>query len=134
MVDGKRSYIMSCIRGKDTKPELALDKALRESGVLGYERNYKNIVGKPDFVWLDRGLVVFLDGCFWHGCPEHFRLPKTNVDFWRGKIERNRRRDINVEKELIADGWKVLRIWEHEIKNDLDVQINRIRHCLDNLT
>ena len=132
MTDSKRSQIMSCIKGKDTKIELALDAALKVAGVSGYERNCGGILGRPDFVWSDCRLIVFLDGCFWHGCPEHFRLPKTNIDFWREKIERNMKRDFDVKTRLVDDGWIVLRIWEHDIKNSIDGCVGKIKRCLGN--
>jgi len=76
----------------------------------------KDIPGKPDFVFLDRKLAVFIDGCFWHYCPICGHLPKSNKSYWHAKIKRNRDRDIRISSELEACGWKVMRIWEHELK------------------
>lgn len=121
----KRSEIMSRIRGRDTKPELAVRECL-DGRAFRYQP--RNIPGNPDFGNAKRKLTVFVDGCFWHGCPEHFRLPKTNTEFWRRKIERNMERDKAVTGSLINKGYKVLRIWEHEIKSDLEGAICRINN------
>lgn len=76
----------------------------------------KGIFGKPDFANKSRKVVLFIDGCYWHGCPEHYKESKTNVEFWRNKIARNRERDAEVTKRLESDGWVVHRIWECELK------------------
>lgn len=73
------------------------------------------IVGNPDFGNKTRKIAVFIDGCFWHGCRKHFRVPKTNSNFWGEKISANRRRDRKVDKILLDDWWMVVRIWEHEL-------------------
>ena len=111
-----RSEIMSRIRGKDTKPELRVRKALRRLGFIGYRLHHGKC--KIDIAFTRRKVAIFVDGCFWHGCPEHFRMPKTNVGFWRGKIERNVERDAKVNGELEGVGWSVVRIWEHQLDRD----------------
>lgn len=111
----KRSWIMSRIRSRDTGPELALRELLRGSH-LRYQP--RGIAGRPDFAHKRRRVAVFLDGCFWHGCPEHFRVPKSNIRFWAKKIWDNRARDTRVTETLIATGWQVVRIWEHELKGN----------------
>ena len=109
----KRSEIMSKIRGSGTGMELALKPTLE---ALGFEYHPKGICGKPDFTHTGLRIAVFLDGCFWHGCPLHYREPDGNGDYWRAKIERNRNRDKAVSDALCNDGWRVIRVWEHELK------------------
>jgi DNA mismatch endonuclease (patch repair protein) len=77
------------------------------------------LAGKPDLVFAGKRVVVFLDGCFWHGCPNHYREPRSNAAYWRAKIERNVARDARVTQELVRDGWIVLRFWEHQVKTEL---------------
>lgn len=113
----KRSELMSKVRGKDTEPELALRKALWSCG-LRY-RLHADLPGKPDLAFLGPRVAVFVDGCFWHGCPEHGSIPESNSEFWERKLERNQQRDEEVSRKLRNDGWTVLRYWEHEIQSDL---------------
>lgn len=113
----QRSYCMSKIQGKNTKPELALRQSLWCTG-LRYRLHYK-LPGRPDIVFVSARIAVFVDGCFWHGCPEHGVKPKTNRTFWNEKIGKNMERDIRNTKQLKKEGWKVLRFWEHEIKQDV---------------
>jgi DNA mismatch endonuclease (patch repair protein) len=77
-------------------------------------------LGKPDIVFKQQNLVVFIDGCFWHGCRQHSRLPKSNVAYWRKKINGNKRRDRRITHELRRQGWRVVRIWEHETRTRFD--------------
>ena len=74
------------------------------------------LLGRPDFAFPVQKLAIFIDGCFWHGCPRHFQSPVSNAAFWRTKIARNRQRDRDVARRLRAKGWKVIRIWEHELR------------------
>ena len=112
----KRSEVMSKIRGKGNKAtEQALVKLFRAHGITGWRRHYP-INGKPDFAFPKHKLAVFVDGCFWHGCPKHATQPKGNRRFWADKLEANKSRDRKVNRELRAKGWKVLRIWEHDLK------------------
>ena len=111
----QRSYNMSQIKSKDTKPEVALKKAIVKSGINPSFNNNK-ITGKPDIVFIRKKIAIFIDGCFWHKCPTCFRLPKTNRKFWRKKINSNVKRDRKINRTLKKQGWKILRIWEHEIK------------------
>lgn len=106
---------MQAQRVRDTKPEIMLRRVLHARGVRF------RLSGKlpplprrtADIVWAQRRVAVFVDGCFWHGCPEHFVLPKTHSEWWQEKIDRNRRRDEETSETLVATGWSVLRIWEH---------------------
>ena len=110
----QRSYCMSRIQGRDTKPELLLRQILWGLG-LRYRLKSK-ILGRPDLVFPSARVVVFVDGCQWHCCPEHFVRPKSNQAFWDAKFEKNRRRDIAVNDGLRIEGWRVIRLWEHEIE------------------
>jgi DNA mismatch endonuclease (patch repair protein) len=107
---------MSQNRGKDTKPEIALRKALWGLG-LRYRTHYK-LPGRPDMVFVKQKVAIFVDGCYWHGCPEHSVMPKTNTSFWAEKFRKNKQRDKKNTSTLKESGWTVLRVWEHEIEND----------------
>lgn len=111
----KRSLIMSNVRGQgNERTELALVSLLRRNHVSGWRRNLP-VFGKPDFVFRRERLAVFVDGCFWHGCPLHATKPATHRAFWRQKLARNTARDRLVNRELRRRGWRVLRIWQHEL-------------------
>jgi len=103
----QRSRCMSHMRGKDTGPEMLLRRALWKKG-LRYHLHY-NVLGKPDVAFPGKKVAVFVDGCFWRGCPEHGTSPKTNSKFWSDKIEKNIKRDKLVTVELEAQGWIVFR-------------------------
>ena len=106
---------MSRIRGRGNKAtELALAKLFRRHKITGWRRNQK-IFGKPDFVFPKLKLAIFVDGCFWHGCPKHGTQPKGNRTFWKKKFAANKARDRRVNRELRRLGWQVLRIWEHDL-------------------
>ncbi len=111
----KRSEIMSKIRSKDSKIEVAFRKALWKEG-FRYRKNVKSYFGKPDLVLKKYKTVIFIDSCFWHGCKKHCKLPATNKKFWKEKIERNRQRDKEVNKHYKKIGWNIIRIWEHDLK------------------
>jgi DNA mismatch endonuclease (patch repair protein) len=85
---------------------------------------------KPDIAFLRRRVLVFVDGCFWHGCPWHFTMPVQNASFWSAKIEKNRARDVRNNQTLEACGWRVLRFWECEVEKGLDGVVNRVRSYL----
>ncbi|RMH24522.1 MAG: very short patch repair endonuclease [Planctomycetota bacterium] len=104
---------MRRVRARDTSCELALRRALHARG-LRYRLRI-DLPGRPDVVFVAARVAVFVDGCFWHGCPEHCRRPASNRDYWRAKIERNMARDARVTRELSAAGWRVVRLWEHEV-------------------
>ena len=106
---------MAAIRSRSNKDtELALAKLLRRHSITGWRR-HQPVFGKPDFVFRRKKVAVFVDGCFWHGCPKHGRRPGTNRAYWLPKLERNRNRDKAVKHELSKAGWIVLRIWEHDL-------------------
>ena len=113
----ERSHLMSLIRGKGTTPEMRLRKAL---WIAGLRYRLKNrLPGRPDIIFPAAKVAVFVDGCFWHGCPLHGRIPKSNQTFWLTKFTRNIARDIAAEAALAAQGWLALRFWEHEVEKDL---------------
>lgn len=119
----ERSYVMSKVRNAGTGPELVLRRALWVRGAryltpAGYKRKYKHqLVGRPDIIFPGVKVAVFVDGCFWHGCPLKCKgEPATNQDFWRVKIETNRARDQEVNRRLEELGWLVRRYWEHEVR------------------
>lgn len=128
----KRSQVMSRIRGNGNKDtELALIAIMRRNGITGWRRN-QPVFGKPDFVFRKQRLAVFVDGCFWHGCPKHANVPVNNREFWQTKLDANRSRDRRVDVVLRRRGWLVLRIWEHDLNKRSERRLtNRITRQLD---
>ncbi len=113
----ERSDRMSLIKSKGNKStELQLIQQFKVRKIKGWRRNYY-LFGKPDFVFPKNKVAIFVDGCFWHGCSKHRRLPKTNIEYWSNKISRNIERDKLVTEFLQAKNWIVIRVWEHEIKD-----------------
>lgn len=110
---------MSAIGHFDTTVEMRLRRALWRSG-LRYRVHVRVVGVRPDIVFRRRKVAVFVDGCFWHGCPRHYSPPVGNSEFWRLKLEKNRARDRRNVLDLEAAGWKVLRFWECEVNGDLD--------------
>lgn len=128
-----RSETMARIKGRDTRPEILLRKALWRRG-LRYRVN-KRIEGiRPDVVFIGSRLAVFADGCFWHACPLHGTQPVTNQEYWRKKLRRNVERDAENNRALQEAGWRVLRLWEHEILADPDAAASRIAEHLRAVT
>lgn len=122
---------MSRIKGKDTKPELLLRKALYQAGVRGYRKNYKKLPGKPDIVFLRKRIALFVQGCFWHGCETcGRRTPTHNSAYWMNKIDKNIARDKDNNEKLQAMGYIVVEIWEHQLKNDLKATTEKILQLL----
>lgn len=108
---------MQANRGRDTKPELAVRRLVHAQG-LRYRVNVRpvnNLRRTADLVFTKQRVAVFLDGCFWHGCPDHFTLPSANRVFWDAKISGNVERDAETSRLLADQGWFVLRFWEHEL-------------------
>jgi DNA mismatch endonuclease (patch repair protein) len=119
-----RSFVMARIRSKGNKEtELRLAYILREAALKGWRRGHP-LAGKPDFVFARQKVAIFVDGCFWHGCPNCYRAPKSNVSYWRLKIGRNRRRDSQINKKLRGMGWSVLRFWKCELEDAASVVAN----------
>jgi DNA mismatch endonuclease (patch repair protein) len=132
-VPAVRSKTMSAIRGKNNRTtELCFRMALVRAGINGWETNVEDLVGKPDFFFRKKHIAVFVDGCFWHGCPKCGHYPKTRNSFWKTKILRNKERDKRNRRELRKDGVKVVSIWEHSLKTQKGVKliIKQIRNFL----
>lgn len=111
----QRSYTMSRIRSRGNKTtEERLAKLFRTYGIKGWRRHL-DLPGKPDFVFRKEKMAVFVDGCFWHGCPRCKLKPKTNIEYWTKKIRGNRQRDRTTRRHLEGKGWAVIRIWEHSL-------------------
>ena len=120
-----RKKNMQNIHSKNTKMELKVRSYLHKIG-LRYKINDSKLIGKPDIVFPKYKVVIFLDSCFFHKCPYHFIEPKSNREYWIPKIERNKLRAKEVNEALRKQGWKVIRIWEHEVKNHFEKVINKI--------
>lgn len=114
----QRSKTMGAIRAQ-SKLENLFSKALWHRGIR-FRKNVRKLKGTPDVVIQKYQIVIFVDSCFWHGCPLHFKRPKSNQEFWDKKINRNRERDKEIDKYYIERGWNLKRIWEHEIRTDLE--------------
>jgi DNA mismatch endonuclease (patch repair protein) len=126
----QRSMTMSSIRARgNQQTEIALARLLRRAGVTGWRRHVK-LPGCPDFSFATQRLVVFVDGCFWHGCPRCYRRPTTNRRYWDKKIIRNRRRDREVNRTLRKAGWRVLRVWECALVRQSEMCMRRIQSAL----
>jgi DNA mismatch endonuclease (patch repair protein) len=121
----QRRKNMQAIRAKETALEKMVRKELWKNGIR-YRKNVRGLMGAPDIAIKKYKLVIFLDSCYWHGCPEHGVMPKSNREFWEKKIKRNIERDIEVTNYYKSRNWTILRFWEHEAKQDLDRVINRI--------
>ena len=125
----KRSEVMSLIRSRGNKAtELRLIEIFREYGITGWRRNQK-LLGKPDFTFRRERVVVFVDGCFWHGCPKCYKRPASNQEFWDNKIAANRKRDRLVGRELTRLGWHVVRVWQHQLAKPVHI-VAKLRKAL----
>ncbi len=120
----KRSEVMRAVKSSDTKIEVAVRSALWKRGLRFMKKS--SLPGKPDIVFKGAKTVVFIDSCFWHGCPEHCRMPKTNRDYWEAKIQRNRARDSEIIRKYQSMEWSAIRIWEHELKANFEKCIERM--------
>ncbi len=116
---------MQNIKSSGTKPERLFAKELKRRKIY-FKANDRSIIGKPDFVFRKKKLVVFVDSCFWHKCPYHYIEPKSNLQYWIPKIKRNKERDREVNKKLKKEGWIVLRFWDHQVKKNLDSCVEKI--------
>ncbi len=125
-----RSQQMARIRGRDTAPERLLRKKLWRRG-LRYRLNYKLPVGRPDLAFPGKRLAVFIDGCFWHGCPDHYVRPRTRTQFWSAKLRENVKRDIRQTADLEKLGWKVARFWEHEVFTEVEAVVRLVQGFLE---
>lgn len=112
-----RSRVMSSVRSKNTRLEEKLVSILEGAGVHGFARYAPELPGTPDVAFMDKKVAVFLDSCFWHGCPKHLRMPSSNTEYWQSKIKRNVARDRRQRSALRRLGWSVIRVWEHDLQN-----------------
>jgi DNA mismatch endonuclease (patch repair protein) len=127
--DKERSAIMRAVKSKGNQStELKLIAILKDRKLTGWRRNYK-LFGHPDFVFLKQRVAVFADGCFWHGHNCRNTRPRDNYQYWQDKIEKNKRRDTIVAKFLQSRGWKVVRIWECEIRKNKIGKLIKALEC-----
>ena len=127
-----RSQIMACVKSSGNKStELKFLSIMKLHSLTGWRRHYP-AHGKPDFVFPEKRVAVFIDGCFWHKCPKHCRLPASSVQYWENKIEGNAKRDRHVTRELKKKGWTVIRFWEHDLKGGkaLSRKITRLKKTI----
>lgn len=119
-------------RGRDTAPEMVIRRRLHALG-LRYRVSVRPLVNlrrTADIVFTRRRVAVFIDGCFWHGCPEHYQAPANNGSFWAAKVVANRSRDLDTDARLREAGWLPLRFWEHEVRSDPDAVVTEIIRSL----
>jgi DNA mismatch endonuclease, patch repair protein len=127
-VPAQRSRTMGAVKGKgNVTTELRLKMALVRSGVSGFSLHANSLPGRPDFLFLRAKLAVFVDGCFWHGCKKCFHKVRSNTLYWSTKVKLNRERDSRTSKQLKKIGYQVLRIWEHDLAEDLNGAVLRIK-------
>ncbi|RCW52070.1 very short patch repair endonuclease [Paenibacillus prosopidis] len=124
-----RSKTMAKIKSKRTGFEDQVTKELWRRGVR-FRRNVDDLFGSPDISNKRKKTIVFLDSCFWHGCVEHCRIPKTNTEYWQRKIMKNVTRDAQVTEYYNRKGWNIIRIWEHDVKNHYLEVIDRLEKLL----
>ena len=120
-----RTRTMKSIRSRNSQMEQGIASALWRRG-LRFRRNVRTLFGTPDLANQRRRLVVFLDSCFWHGCPEHYQVPRTNAEYWAVKVRRNRERDVVVTEWYQERAWRIVRIWEHEVRQDPAAVVERL--------
>jgi len=128
-----RSRIMACVKSSGNKStEQKFVSILKNARITGWRRKY-TAYGNPDFVFPSKQVAVFVDGCFWHYCPKHCRIPSTNVEYWVKKISQNAKRDLQVTIGLKKRGWIVIRFWEHELKGGKDFiqKIGRLKRIVN---
>ena len=118
-MDPKRSAVMARIRGRNTQPEVMLRKVLWHRG-LRYRVDWKTSAGRADIAFPGRRIAVFIDGCFWHGCPDHYVRPRSRGEFWARKLRENVDRDRCQTLALEEAGWVVVRLWEHDVRQDTE--------------
>lgn len=127
-----RSRIMASVKSQGNRTtELAMKTVLRRAGLGGYRKHWP-VAGKPDFAWPRLKIALFVDGCFWHGCPRCNRPSKSNLAFWRKKLDDNERRDQRVAQRLRRTGWSVLRVWECRV--EARSTVSRIRRAIEGRT
>lgn len=128
-MDAARSDLMSRIRSKHTEPERLLRAALWSAG-MRYRLHARTPVGRPDLVFPGPKVAVFIDGCFWHGCPLHYARPRSREEFWATKLTTNVQRDARQSADLASQGWRVVRLWEHDVVEDLAGCVSRVERAM----
>ena len=134
-VSDKRSKTMAAIRSKNNRStELCFKMALVGAGIKGWKTNVRSLHGTPDFFFPDKQIAIFVDGCFWHGCPKCGHYPKTRTNYWKTKILRNKERDKQNRKLLRKERIRVISIWEHSLKTQkgLNLKVKKLKDVLDN--
>lgn len=125
-----RSRVMAQVRSqRNRSTEWRLRACLIRGGIRGWTLNPSDISGKPDFAFRNERVLVFVDGCYWHGCPTCYRRPSSHTEYWDAKVQRNRARDVKTTAQLKQDGWRVLRIWEHQLSS-MNSVLKKIRTML----
>lgn len=123
-----RSKAMRAVKGKNTSLERKLFSMLAGMGIRGWRKNVADIKGKPDVVFDQQRIAIFVDGCFWHGCPScKGKKPNQNFEYWNQKVIKNKARDLKTQDELKERNWCVVRIWEHDMRNQASRQEIRRR-------
>jgi DNA mismatch endonuclease (patch repair protein) len=128
----ERSRVTRAVTSKNSTAEVLLRKELRTLGVRGYRLHAKDVPGKPDVVFPAQQLLIFVDECFWHGCPVCYRAPRANSEYWKMKVERNRKRDEQNATACKEKGWRVLRFWEHAVLKNASNVAGNIKTALGN--
>jgi DNA mismatch endonuclease (patch repair protein) len=126
----QRSDIMRRVRSEQTSPELRLRLEFRKQHITGFRAHDDRLPGHPDFAFRSGQVAIFVDGCFWHGCPKCYRRPGSNRAYWDDKVARNIQRAGVVNRTLRDRGWTVLRLWEHELR-DMPSVLRRVCRALD---
>lgn len=127
----QRSKNMSAIKSISQLEEKVTKELWRRG--FRFRRNVRSLKGNPDISIKKYKIVIFIDSCFWHGCPEHGNMPKSNIEYWEKKLNRNKERDQEVNAYYYEQDWTIMRFWEHEIKQDLDKVIDQIIEALEKI-
>jgi len=125
-----RSRVMRAVKSRGTRPEGLLRLALVRGALRGWRIQADTLPGKPDFIFELEKLAIFVDGCFWHGCKSCYRRPKSNKSYWVVKLRSNMARDKASVRALKAQGWRTLRLWEHQVRRNVDVCVELVRKRL----
>ncbi|MCH7574281.1 MAG: very short patch repair endonuclease [Candidatus Marinimicrobia bacterium] len=125
----QRRKNMRNIRSKNTQPERIVFQELRKRD-LYFTKHVANVPGKPDIVFKRKKVAIFIDSDFWHGNPSRFQMPRTNTDYWEKKISSNKKRDRRVTSELVGRGWLVVRLWEYEVRHNIDECMRTIEKAI----
>jgi DNA mismatch endonuclease (patch repair protein) len=130
-VSSMRSGAMRAVRSRNNRStEIPVKMALVRAGLSGWQLHQRSALGCPDFLFQAESIALFVDGCFWHGCPGCGHRPRTNALYWARKIELNKKRDRRTTRALRAYGYRVLRIWEHEVTSNVGLCLRKIIDAL----